>query len=175
MIKMHDILIVVDMQNDFINGALGTNEAVKILPKVKNLIQNFSGKVFYTRDTHYDNYLETKEGKNLPVTHCVKNTYGWQITSEFDGLKCDAIIDKPTFGSLELVNLLLKENDVEAINSVTLCGLCTDICVISNAMLIKSALLDSEIVVDSNCSAGVTIESHLNALNAMKSCQIKIV
>ena len=172
---MQDILIVVDMQNDFINGALGTPEAVNIVNNVKSLIESFTGKVYYTRDTHYQNYLETKEGKNLPIVHCVKDSYGWQITSELSGLRCDGIIDKPTFGSLELVNLILKENDAESINSITLCGLCTDICVISNAMLLKSALLDSEIVVVSNACAGVTPLSHENALNAMKMCQIKII
>ena len=172
---MQDILIVVDMQNDFISGSLGTEEAQKILPNVKRLIENFNGKVYYTRDTHYENYLETKEGKNLPVEHCIKNTYGWEICDELKNLKCDGIIDKPTFGSLELVNMLLKDNDVETINSITLCGLCTDICVISNAMLLKSAFLDSEIIVNSSCSAGVTPDSHNNAISAMKMCQIKIL
>ena len=172
---MQDILIVVDMQNDFIDGALGTNEAVKIIPNVKQLIENFNGKVFYTRDTHYENYLDTQEGKNLPVKHCIVDTFGWQITSELSGLKNNGIIDKPTFGSLELVNLMVKENELNAINSITLCGLCTDICVISNAMLLKAALTETEIKVISSACAGVTPSSHENALNAMKMCQIKVI
>ena len=170
---MQDILIVVDMQNDFINGSLGTKEAEAIVPLVKEKINSFKGKIYYTRDTHFSDYLSTQEGKLLPVEHCIKDTHGWEISKELS-IKGE-IIDKPTFGSLELASSLVKENEREKINSVTLIGLCTDICVISNAMLIKASLLDAEITVDSKCCAGVTPQSHQNALEAMKMCQITII
>ena len=167
---MKNILIVVDMQNDFIDGALGTPEAVAIVDKVKEKIENFDGKVYYTRDTHFENYLDTREGKNLPVPHCIKGTDGWQITDKLEGLRSDGVIDKPTFGSVALQNYLVKQKP----DSVTLVGLCTDICVISNAMLIKAALPEKDIRVDAACCAGVTPESHRRALEAMRMCQIEI-
>ena len=165
-------LIVVDMQNDFIDGALGTPEAVAIVPYVKEKIENFDGKVLFTRDTHTPNYLNTQEGRNLPVEHCIKDTYGWQIRFELDSLRTTEAIDKPTFGSSELVHILQKEKDVE---SMELIGLCTDICVISNAMLIKTAFPEIPITIDAKCCAGVTPQSHKNALDAMKMCQIRVV
>lgn len=165
-------LIVVDMQNDFIDGALGTAEAVAIVPYVKEKIEKFEGKVLFTRDTHEIDYLSTQEGRNLPVEHCIKGTNGWQIRSELDILRKTEAIDKPTFGSTALVHLLQKANDVEA---VELIGLCTDICVISNAMLIKAAFPEVPITVDAKCCAGVTPQSHQNALTAMKMCQIRVV
>ena len=165
-------LIVVDMQNDFIDGALGTAEAVTILPYVKEKIEQFDGKVLFTRDTHEANYLSTQEGRNLPVEHCIKGTDGWQIHSTLEALRTTDAIDKPTFGSIALVHLLQKANDLE---SVELIGLCTDICVISNAMLIKAAFPEISVTVDAKCCAGVTPQSHQNALDAMKMCQIKIV
>ena len=167
---MKNILIVVDMQNDFIDGALGSAEAVAIVDKVKEKIENFDGKVYYTRDTHFENYLDTKEGKNLPVPHCIKGTEGWQITDKLAGLASDGVIDKLTFGSVALQNYLVKQKP----DSVTLVGLCTDICVISNAMLLKAALPEKQIKVDAACCAGVTPESHLRALEAMRMCQIEI-
>ena len=169
-------LIVVDMQNDFIDGALGTKEAVAILPAVKSKIENFEGKVIFTRDTHEEDYLSTQEGRNLPVEHCIKDTEGWQITPELDALRKEDAIDKPSFGSVAL-GQLLKAYDTyeEKIESITLIGLCTDICVISNAMLIKAFLPETPIVVDAECCAGVTPESHENALEAMKMCQIKVL
>ncbi len=172
---MQDILVVVDMQNDFIDGALGTKEAVSIVPLVKDKIANFAGKVFFTRDTHQDNYMATQEGKNLPVPHCIKETTGWQIRHELDELRQTKAIDKPTFGSVELGQLLVDENAKEPINSITFVGLCTDICVISNAMLAKAFLPEVQIIIDSGCCAGVTPESHKTALSAMKACQIKVV
>ena len=172
---MQDILVVVDMQNDFIDGALGTKEAVSIVPLVKDKITNFPGKVFFTRDTHQDNYMDTQEGRNLPVPHCIKETEGWQIRHELDVLRQNEAIDKPTFGSVELGQLLVEVNAKESINSITFVGLCTDICVISNAMLAKAFLPNVQIIIDSKCCAGVTPESHETALSAMKACQIKVV
>lgn len=171
---MQDILIVVDMQNDFIDGALGTKEAVEIVPRVKKKIAEFNGKVFFTRDTHFENYLLTQEGKNLPVPHCIKGTPGWEIRPELDALRRTEPIDKLTFGASELGAILVKENRENPINSITLIGLCTDICVISNAMIAKAFLPEVPIIVDAKCCAGVTPESHKNALSAMKMCQIRI-
>lgn len=171
---MQKILVVVDMQNDFIDGSLGTKEAVEIVPSVKEKIENFDGRVIFTRDTHFDNYLETQEGTLLPVKHCIKDTNGWQIRPELDALRLSEAVDKPTFGSVMLGKELVEENEKEPIESVTFIGLCTDICVISNALLIKAFLPEVPIIVDAKCCAGVTPDSHKNALNAMKACQIKI-
>ncbi len=171
---MQKILLVVDMQNDFIDGALGTAEAEKIVPLVKEKIEGFDGTVLFTRDTHFDNYMETQEGKRLPVPHCIKGTEGWQIRKELDALRTTEAIDKLTFGSSELGQLLVKKNEEEPIESITVIGLCTDICVISNALLAKAFLPEAEIRVDAKCCAGVTPQSHENALNAMSVCQIVI-
>lgn len=168
------VLVVVDMQNDFIDGALGTKEAVAIVPSVKKKIQEFDGRVLFTRDTHFENYMETQEGKNLPVPHCIKGTDGWQICRELDVLRSEDAIDKVTFGSENLGILLKEMNEKESIDSITLIGLCTDICVISNAMLIKAFLPETPLIVDAACCAGVTPQSHKNALSAMKVCQIKV-
>ena len=167
-----DILIVVDMQNDFIDGALGTREAVTIVPYVKKLIENFEGKVFFTRDTHFENYMDTQEGQNLPVKHCVKDTEGWQIRKELEQMRRTEAIDKVTFGSSDLVKVLEKE---ENIGSITFCGLCTDICVISNVMVTKAFFPEIPLFVDGAGCAGVTPESHKNALQAMKVCQVKVI
>lgn len=176
-----DILVVVDMQNDFIDGALGTKEAVAIVPKVVEKIRNFEGRVLYTRDTHGENYLETQEGKNLPVVHCVRGTKGWELNPEIEAVRKETPIDKLTFGSAVL-GQVLKAQDVDlkkqgkiGIESITLVGLCTDICVISNAMLVKAFLPEVPVIVDASCCAGVTPESHRNALEAMKMCQIACV
>jgi len=170
---MQKILIVVDMQNDFIDGALGTAEAVRIVPAVLDKIKNFEGRVIYTRDTHGENYMDTQEGANLPVPHCIKGTDGWEIKKELQMPGAD-VVDKPTFGSKILGEKLLELNETEKIESVTLVGLCTDICVISNAFVIKAFLPEVPIIVDAQCCAGVTPESHLRALEAMKVCQIKV-
>ena len=172
---MRKILIVVDMQNDFIDGALGTPEAVSIIENVKRKIEGFDDEVIFTRDTHFDNYIDTQEGKNLPVPHCIKGTHGWQIREELDSLRKTDAIDKLTFGSSALFESLRRENEKEKIDEITLVGLCTDICVISNAIGIKAFLPEVEIVVDSACCAGVTPESHQRALDAMKMCQIKVI
>ena len=171
---MQDILIVVDMQNDFIDGALGTAEAVAIVPKVLEKIRGFKGTVLFTRDTHHTDYLSTQEGRNLPVVHCVEGTEGWQIREELRALCGTAPIDKPTFGSVRLGETLLELNAQDPIASVTLIGLCTDICVISNALLVKAFLPEVPITVDAACCAGVTPASHQNALEAMKLCQIRV-
>ena len=171
-----DYLIVVDMQNDFIDGALGTAEAAAIVPGVAEKIRNFDGRVIFTRDSHGKNYLETQEGHNLPVPHCIKGTGGWEIRKELAELRSDAlIIDKPSFGSGELAEYLYDENELQPIRSVTLVGLCTDICVISNAMLIKAFLPELPVTVDASCCAGVTPRSHETALEAMKACQINVI
>ena len=172
---MKQILIIVDMQNDFIDGALGTKEAAAIVPKVEDKIRNFDGEVFFTRDTHETWYLETQEGKNLPVPHCIRGTEGWQIRKELDALRKTEPIDKETFGSTDLAADLLALHEDEEIGSITLVGLCTDICVISNALLLKATLPEVPIYVDAACCAGVTPESHENALKAMETCQIKVM
>ena len=171
---MQKILVVVDMQNDFIDGALGTSEAVAIVPRVEEKIKSFDGKVIFTRDTHFENYMETQEGKNLPVPHCIKGTEGWQIRKELDVLRKTAPLDKLTFGSSELAQMLVSENEKEPIESITFIGLCTDICVISNAFTVKAFLPEVPLTVDASCCAGVTPDSHKNALSAMKICQITV-
>lgn len=171
---MQDFLIVVDMQKDFIDGALGTREAEAIVAKVRDKAEHFKGKVIFTRDTHQPDYLQTQEGKNLPVPHCIRGTAGWQIDAGLPEAEAFAVIDKPSFGSVELGELLRDEYQREPIGRVTLVGLCTDICVISNALLVKAFLPETEIVVDASCCAGVTPESHQRALQAMKGCQIRI-
>ena len=171
---MKKILVVVDMQNDFIDGALGTAEAVAIVPKVAEKIKSFDGTVIYTRDTHEENYMETQEGKNLPVPHCIRDTEGWQIRAELQQAGAE-VVDKPTFGSRALAEKLVEMNREEAIESITLIGLCTDICVISNAFVIKAFLPETPIIVDAVCCAGVTPKSHERALEAMKVCQIAVV
>lgn len=171
---MQNLLLVIDMQNDFIDGALGTKEAEAIVPHVVDKVQQFEGTVWFTRDTHPADYLNTLEGKNLPVVHCVKGTKGWEIRPELEALRTSVAIDKVTFGSKELGSLLLAANEENPIQRITLVGLCTDICVISNAMLCKAFLPEVPVTVDAACCAGVTPESHQNALNAMKMCQIII-
>ena len=169
---MSKILIVVDMQNDFIDGALGTKEAEMIVPYVKELLQNFDGKVLFTRDTHFENYMETQEGKNLPVPHCIKGTDGWKIHPELEKLRKTEAIDKVTFGSKDLAEVLRQEENVE---EITFVGVCTDICVISNVMVVKAFYPEIPLVVDAKGCAGVTVQSHLNALEAMKMCQVKVI
>lgn len=133
-----------------------------------------AGKVIFTRDTHTQDYLQTQEGRRLPVEHCIKDTAGWQIREELDALRSIPAVDKPTFGSLELGEMMKAENADEPVGSVTLIGLCTDICVISNAMIVKAAIPQAVVKVDAACCAGVTPESHKTALAAMKMCQIEI-
>ena len=172
---MTDILVVVDMQKDFVDGVLGTKEAVAIVPNVASMIRGFSGKVFYTLDTHHENYLETEEGKKLPVVHCVKGTPGWKLDATVQEalLEKEAVgVEKPTFGSTALMELL---KEVPSISSITFLGLCTDICVISNVLLAKANFPEVPINVYSTTCAGVTPQSHQQALEAMKMCQINVV
>ena len=164
-------LIVVDMQNDFISGSLGSDMAKAIVENVVDKVKSFDGEIIFTRDTHADCYLDTMEGKNLPVVHCVKDTDGWQICPELLPY-AENVIDKVTFGSVDLPHIIAKSGDVE---SIELCGLCTDICVISNAMILKASFPEVKILVDSSCCAGVTLESHNNALSAMRMTQIEII
>lgn len=167
------LLIVVDMQNDFIDGALGTAEAAAIVPNVRAKTEEYRKNgdiILFTRDTHGENYPETQEGRRLPVPHCIKDTHGWEISSLLDTSGCE-IIDKPSFGSAELMRRVSGLD----IGSVELVGLCTNICVISNALLVKTALPEVTVLVDASCCAGVTPQSHLNALEAMKMCQIDII
>ena len=166
-----DVLIVVDMQNDFITGSLGTCEAQAILPRVVQKMQNFSGLILATRDTHPQGYLSTQEGRHLPVVHCVQGTEGWQLHPSVEALLTEPPINKPTFGSADLVARLQM---VEPLDSITLIGLCTDICVLSNALLLKAFFPEAPISVDASCCAGVTPESHRRALEAMQVCQIQI-
>lgn len=166
---MKKTLIVIDMQNDFIDGSLGTVEAVKIVPNVRKKIEEYrlnGDEIIFTRDTHGEDYLSTPEGKKLPVVHCVKGTHGWQIA---DGLDVsDAIhIDKPSFGYTHW--------DKFSFEKIELVGLCTDICVVSNALILKALFPNAEISVDSACCAGVTPETHNSALATMKMCQIDVV
>ena len=175
---MEKVLVVVDMQNDFIDGALGTSEAVAILPRAYELVRNFQGEVIFTRDTHSESYLDSAEGKKLPVPHCIKGTDGWEIASLLDVERkrlSARTFDKITFGSRELADYLYKKDKEEGIEEIVIIGICTDICVISNAMLIKAALPEIKITVDSSACAGVTPESHRRALEAMKMCQIDVL
>ena len=172
---MRKILIVIDMQNDFIDGALGTKEALSIVPMVKEKILSYPKEnVFATMDTHGEDYLATQEGKNLPVRHCIKGTAGWEIRDEIKELLIgEGIYEKPTFGSVELAEDLLKLSREEEIE-LEIVGLCPDICVVSNALLLKAFMPEVKISVDPSCCAGVTPEKHLAALETMRSCQIMI-
>ena len=173
---MKHFLVVVDMQKDFIDGVLGTKEAAAAVPFAAEKISGFEGDIFVTLDTHYDNYMETSEGKKLPVPHCIKNTDGWKLNEKIaealDGKNC-TFVEKNTFGSTKLPGMIENaagEDDF----TVELIGLCTDICVVSNALLLKAAFPEMEISVDAKCCAGVTPELHEAALATMKSCQIDI-
>ncbi len=168
---MKKALIVVDMQVDFVTGALGTKEAQEIVPAVRQKITKYieeKQKIIFTKDTHQENYLDTQEGKKLPVKHCIRGTDGWEIIPELSGYVTQ-VVEKPTFGSTKLPELVEDADEIELI------GLCTDICVISNAMLLKAYYPEKIIRVDASCCAGVTIQSHQNALEAMKMCQIEVI
>lgn len=178
---MCKVLVVVDMQNDFLTGALKNDEGVRIIPYIRSKIDNNGAcnLVCYTRDTHFGDYLNSEEGRNLPVPHCIYGTQGWQITDELNPEKNGSglplgtyIFDKSTFGSIQLASFLADHG--KRIEEVELVGVCTDICVISNALLIKAALPDVPIYVDAAGCAGVTPESHRTALDAMKACHIHV-
>ena len=173
---MKKILVVVDMQKDFVDGALGSKEAGAIVPNVAKKIEEFDGEIFVTYDTHFENYMDTNEGKNLPVPHCIKGTDGWELNKEvMDALnnKAYTTVEKITFGSVDLPELVGKAAGDEEF-SVELIGLCTDICVVSNALLLKANFPEMTIMVDAACCAGVTPESHEAALTTMKMCQIEV-
>ena len=172
---MRKILIVIDMQNDFIDAALGTKEAVSIVENVKEKIRSFPVEdVIATMDTHGEDYMQTQEGKNLPVMHCIRGTDGWKIRPDIAELLTGAkIYEKPTFGSTALAADLKELSEKEEIE-LELVGLCTDICVVSNALLLKAAMPEVKISVDSACCAGVTPQKHLAALETMRSCQIEV-
>ena len=197
---MKKVLVIVDMQNDFVDGALGTPEAQAIVPKVADYIRTHADKdtvLVFTKDTHGTDYMETLEGKNLPVAHCIKNTYGWELAPaiqeaiydtrdkyfDFDSYfpyVADHIVCKPTFGSMDLQNLLFVIDDMTGTQSgeiaeITLCGLCTGICVLSNAILCKATLPEVPVKVIEDCCACVTPDSHKTAIEAMKLCQIEII
>ena len=198
--KKIKVVVVVDMQKDFIDGALGTPEAQKIVPLVAETIHQLADPntaIIFTKDTHTDNYMNTLEGKNLPVPHCIEGTDGYGIVDEvFDAWLCHAQgenrymsgydaypvydenpirVKKPTFGSVELQNILYDMNDRFEIEEITLMGVCTGICVLSNAILCKATLPEVPINVVADCCACVTPESHKTALEAMKICQINII
>ena len=197
------ILIVIDMQNDFLHGALRNEEGIKIIPAVVKKIEEYKAKntlVIATRDTHTEEYLTTQEGQKLPVKHCVKYSYGWRINDEIEkalgecntydekqfpirkmqstaiGAPYTIVFDKPTFGSVDLAKYLGGcYAHIQDKLEIELCGVCTDICVISNAMLLKATMPEAKIIVNSALCAGVTISSHERALGAMQSCQIEII
>ncbi len=176
---MRKTLIVIDMQNDFIDGTLGTKEAVEIVPRVKQKIDEYVSRgdeVIFTRDTHYENYLDTHEGKMLPVKHCICGTDGWQISDKIDIPECEHI-DKFTFGWDAWDVKIDKEDNIgeRHLNEVEIVGLCTDICVVSNALIIRAMYPQIDITVDASCCAGVTPDKHKAALAVMKSCHINVV
>ena len=172
------VLVVVDMQKDFVDGSLGSKEAVSIVPAVVKKARDFDGTVLFTRDTHGEDYMETQEGKYLPVAHCIRGTEGWELIPELEEMKDSRkaqCFEKPTFGSTELVHYLTHANAAEPIESIELIGVCTDICVVSNALLIKAFMPELPVSVDASCCAGVTPEKHAAALETMRSCQIQIL
>lgn len=173
---MKDYLIVVDIQNDFVDGALGTGESQAMIDAAAKRIRDFSGKVFVTMDTHFENYMDTREGKKLPVPHCIKGTDGWQLNDRIRealyGKDFD-VVEKHTFGSTELPKLIRSDAGDDEV-SIELIGLCTDICVVSNALILKANFCESEVSVDASCCAGVTPETHRAALETMKMCQINV-
>lgn len=172
---MNKVLVVVDMQKDFVDGALGSAEAVAIVSNVVEKIKSFDGYIFVTYDTHSEDYLNTSEGKKLPVPHCIKGTDGWELDSQVETAlegKDFVAVEKPTFGSVNLPQLIRNRPGEEF--SLELIGLCTDICVVSNALVLKANFPENEISVIADCCAGVTPEAHNAALQTMKSCQINV-
>lgn len=180
-----NFLIVVDMQNDFITGSLGTKEAQGIVQNVVNRIKKANEndeKLLFTQDTHHGDYLTTHEGKNLPVLHCVKPSWGWMIHDDVKATPSCCVtttFEKPAFGSLDLLEYLSDYIGEQGIDdedlNIELIGLCTDICVISNALMLRSVFPEAEISVRASCCAGVTPEKHKAALEVMRSCHIKVI
>ena len=174
---MKRFLVVVDMQKDFVDGALGSGDAVAIVPSVVEKIKSFDGEIFVTLDTHFDNYPESAEGRKLPVPHCIKGTDGWQLDKNVASALADreyTAVEKPTFGSLELPRLIEAASDGDDF-SIEIIGLCTDICVVSNALVLKANFPEMPISVDSACCAGVTPQAHEAAIASMRSCHIDVI
>lgn len=174
---MKHLLVVVDIQKDFVDGALGTAEAVAIVENAAKKIREFDGEIFVTYDTHFENYMETAEGAKLPVPHCIKGTEGWELNADIADALADkdyTAVEKITFGSTELPELVKKAVGDEDFD-VTLIGLCTDICVVSNALILKANFPEKEVYVDAACCAGVTVDTHNAALVTMKMCQINVI
>lgn len=174
---MKHILVVVDIQKDFVDGALGTAEAVAMVGNASKRIKDFDGDIFVTYDTHFENYMETSEGAKLPVPHCIKGTAGWQLDSNIENALVGKVfhkVEKLTFGSTRLPDII-RESVGDEDFDITVFGLCTDICVVSNALILKANFPEKEIYVDSACCAGVTLETHDAALTTMKMCQINII
>ena len=170
-------LVVIDVQNDFVSGSLGTPEAQAMLPRLEEKLRGFEGCVWMTLDTHGADYMDTQEGKHLPVPHCVRETEGWQLAGELGKLAESfgaGIVEKPTFGSEELVASLKALYEAGELESIELVGLCTDICVVPNALMLKAAMPELPMSVDSACCAGVTPQKHEAALEVMRSCQIAV-
>lgn len=173
--KKNKVLVVVDLQNDFVSGALGTPEAQAIVPKVVEKIREFPGDVYFTQDTHGEDYLDTQEGRMLPVKHCIRGTWGWQLAEPVEEVRRSTPLEKDTFGSRGLGDVLRARDRYDGgVEEICLVGLCTDICVISNVLLLKAFLPETKITVDASCCAGVTPESHKRALDAMAACQVEI-
>lgn len=169
---MNKVLIVIDMQNDFINGALGTKEAVSIIPNVKKKIVEYldrGDEVIFTRDTHYDDYFSTNEGKCLPIEHCKVGTYGWHIHEELDDGSCEHI-DKPTFGYR-----FWDRYTARNFGEIEVVGVCSDICILANCIILKTFFPESHISVDASCCAGTSPQKHAEAMSVLKSCQISVV
>lgn len=170
-------LIVIDVQNDFVTGTLGTQEACRMLPHLMEKVKEFQGIIFMTQDSHSENYLETQEGQKLPVPHCITGTKGWRFTEELEEIQKEKqikVYQKPCFGSTQLVEDLVRLYEEGELQSVELAGICTDICVVSNALMIKSRMPELPLFVDAACCAGVTPQKHEAALEVMESCQITI-
>lgn len=170
-------LVIIDVQNDFVTGSLGTEEARRMLPHLIDKVSNFSGKILMTQDTHSENYLDTQEGRILPIPHCIIGTEGWRFPEELEKVRTEKsakVYQKPCFGSTRLVSDLKAAYEDSLLDSVELVGICTDICVVSNALMIKAAMPELPVSVDASCCAGVTPEKHRAALEVMQSCQIMI-
>lgn len=170
-----NVLIVIDMQKDFVDGALGTAEAQAILPAVKEKVKNWPGQVIFTKDTHEADYLSTQEGRLLPVEHCIKSSDGWQLAGNLEQMRQEndwPVCEKPAFGSMELMEMMQDMHREHPIRRIECIGLCTDICVVSNALILKAALPEVPVYVDPSCCAGTTPENHRAALTTMACCQV---
>lgn len=170
-----NVLIVIDMQKDFVDGALGTAEAQAILPAVEEKVKNWPGQVIFTKDTHEADYLSTQEGRLLPVEHCIKSSDGWQLAGNLEQMRQEndwPVCEKPAFGSMELMEMMQDMHREHPIGRIECIGLCTDICVVSNALILKAALPEVPVYVDPSCCAGTTPENHRAALTTMACCQV---